>query len=205
MDDIVYLRQDMAAVAEQCSRRGLQTGNGGNLSARIPGKELMLVKASELAFSLCSANSFVVADFDGNLVEGDRKPSRESLLHGALYRKLPRVHMVVHCHSPWATSWASTSRSLPFATYHSRIKLKGEVRVFDTGSYAVPPSFFPEILQAFDVDSELAAFLLKGHGQVALGRNSTEAVHTAELVEETAHIAVLETLLQNALATTTGG
>jgi ribulose-5-phosphate 4-epimerase/fuculose-1-phosphate aldolase len=84
---------------------------------------------------------------------------------------------------------------LPFATYHSEIKLKGVVKVFDTGSYAVPPDFFPEILAQFDAFPDLLAFLLAGHGQVALGRTIREATHTAELVEETAHIAVLGRLL----------
>jgi ribulose-5-phosphate 4-epimerase/fuculose-1-phosphate aldolase len=176
----------------------MQTGNGGNLSARVPGMEYMIIKASGVSFAECSADTLVVADFDGNLVAGNGKPSRESLLHGALYRKLSRVQAIVHCHSPWATGWASTSRPMPFATYHSEIKLKGEIKVFDTGGYAVPPSFFPEILGLFDSCPDLMAFLLKGHGQVALGRDIKEAIHTAELVEETAQIAVIGRLLEKA-------
>ncbi len=195
MDVIVELKQHLVAAARMCRARGLQTGNGGNMSARVPGREEMVVKASEVSFAECSEETLVVADFDGGLLSGARKPSRESLLHGALYRALPWVGAIVHCHSPWATGWASTGRSLPFSTYHAAIKLKGEVKVFDTGSYAVPPSFFPEIVQTFDTEPDLMAFLLKGHGQVALGTDIREATYTAELVEETAHIAVLATLL----------
>jgi len=196
MDDLQDLKERLVAAARMCYTRGIQTGNGGNLSARLPSKEQMLIKASGISFAECSVDTLVVADFDGNLVAGAGKPSRESLLHGALYRKLSRVQAIVHCHSPWAIGWASTSRPLPFATYHSEIKLKGEIRVFDTGSYAVPPSFFPEILGLFDSYPELMAFLLKGHGQVALGGDIKEAVYTAELVGETAQIAVLGRLLE---------
>lgn len=198
MDKISELKRHVADAARMCSMRGLQTGNGGNLSARIPGEERMIVKVSEVSFPDCTEDTLVVADFDGNLIAGEGKPSRESLLHGALYRRLPRMQAVVHCHSPWATGWASTLRSLPFSTYHSEIKLKGEVQVFDTGSYAVTPSFFPKILAQFDTSPDLMAFLLKGHGQVALGRDIREATCTAELVEETAHIAILEKLLGGA-------
>jgi ribulose-5-phosphate 4-epimerase/fuculose-1-phosphate aldolase len=198
MDDLLELKQRVVAAAGICYRRGMQTGNGGNLSARVPGMEYMIIKASGVSFAECSADTLVVADFDGNLVAGNGKPSRESLLHGALYRKLSRVQAIVHCHSPWATGWASTSRPMPFATYHSEIKLKGEIKVFDTGGYAVPPSFFPEILGLFDSCPDLMAFLLKGHGQVALGRDIKEAIHTAELVEETAQIAVIGRLLEKA-------
>jgi ribulose-5-phosphate 4-epimerase/fuculose-1-phosphate aldolase len=78
------------------------------------------------------------------------------------------------------------------------MKLRGEVKVFDTDSYAVPPSFFPQILALFDSSPELAAFLLKGHGQVALGRHIKEALQMAELVEETAQIAIIGRLLAKA-------
>jgi len=195
MDSILELKQSLLLVAKKCSDRGMQTGNGGNLSARIPGQELMLIKASEVSFSHMTLDDFVICDFEGNLVEGGGKPSKESRLHGAIYKKLSRVGSIVHCHSPWATGWASTMEALPFSTYHSQIKLKGKVEVFDTKSYAVPPEFFPHILNMFDRQPEAMAFLLKGHGLVALGRNITEAANNADLVEETAHIAVLERLL----------
>jgi L-ribulose-5-phosphate 4-epimerase len=198
MDDLLDLKQRVAAAASACYTRGMQTGDGGNLSARVPGKDLMVIKASGISFAECSVETLVVADFSGDLVEGAGKPSREGLLHGALYRKLSRVRAIVHCHSPWATGWASTSHPMPFATYHSEIKLKGVIKVFDTGSYAVPPSFFPEILELFDSYPDLMAFLLKGHGQVAMGKDIKQALYTAELIEETAQIAVLGRLLEKA-------
>jgi L-ribulose-5-phosphate 4-epimerase len=195
MDDLLELKRQIVAAAAQCYRRGIQTGDGGNLSARVPGQDQMIIKGSGTSFADCSAETLVVADFDGNLVVGNGKPSRESLLHGALYRKLPHLQAIVHCHSPWATGWAATLQPLPFSTYHSEIKLKGEVKVFDTGSYAVPAAFFPRILELFDASPQLAAFLLKGHGQVALGRDIKAAMYMAELVEETAQIAVIGRLL----------
>ena len=185
----------MKDAALRCAAGGLQTGNGGNLSARVPGEDLMVVKASETSFFSGDENDFVVSDFSGTLVEGDKKPSRECLLHAALYRALPECRCVAHCHSPWATGWASTLADLPHATYHSAIKLGGTVPVFDTGSYVVPLELFPLIVDAVKRARMMKAFLLKGHGQVALGASVADAVQTAELVEETAHIAVIETLL----------
>ena len=81
--------------------------------------------------------------------------------------------------------------------YHARLKLKAPVLVFDTKSYAVPPEYFAQILSLFDENPESCAFLLKGHGQVALGKDVRDAAFNAELVEETAQIAVIGKMLLN--------
>lgn len=192
---ITQLKSELLLVTRRCYEGGLQTGNGGNLSARIPGRDAMVVKASEVSFSGCTEADLVVSDFDGKLLEGGKKPSRESLLHGAIYRALPECMSVVHCHSPWATGWASTMDDLPHASYHSAIKMGDQVRVFDTGSYVVPADFFPDIVNWLQSRKLAKAFLLKGHGQVALGTSPTDAFYTAELVEETAQIAFVASML----------
>ena len=195
--EIEEMMQDLVSAAKRFYTACFQTGNGGNLSARYPGKDWMIVKGTEVAFSELSEKTLVVTDFDGNVISGSVKASKEALLHGALYKRLPEVKAIMHCHSPWATAWASTGKPLPFATYHSAIKLKGEVAVFDSGTYAVPPDFFQVILAHFDRYPEAKAFLLKGHGQVALGKSIKDAANNAELVEETAQIAAIAGLLCN--------
>lgn len=195
MDDIRALQEELLRIARMCYAGGLQTGNGGNLSARVPGKDWMVVKASRTSFSSCTVDDMVVADFAGNPVQGDKKPSRECLLHAALYQSMPEIGSVVHCHSPWATGWASTGQKLPQATYHSAIKLGEEVPVFDTGSYVVPQEYFGIILDKLKAIPDVRAFLLLGHGQVALGETPQKALYNAELVEETAHIAVIRKML----------
>lgn len=191
------LKTDLLTIARRCYAGRMQTGNGGNLSARISESEEMLVKASETSFSACTRDDLVIADFNGALKAGKRKPSRESLLHGAIYRTFPEIGAVVHCHSPWATAWAATLAPLPHATYHSAVKLGKRIPVFDTKSYVVLEDFFPEILAALKAEPGVKAFLLKGHGQVALGATPFEAFYNAELVEETAHIAIAAASLKN--------
>lgn len=186
---------DLSKVAHRFSDSGMQWSNGGNLSARIPGEELMLVKATDVAFSQICKKTLVVTDFEGNVVEGSGKPSKESLLHGFLYKKMPDIQAIMHCHSPWATSWAATRQNLPASTYHSVLKLGGNVPVFDTKSYIVPSDFFPKILTYFESYPGTKAFLLAGHGQVTLGKSVVDAAFLAELVEETAQIAILSRLL----------
>lgn len=193
---------DMAKAARRFYDLGMQLGNGGNLSARIPGEPLMLVKATDVSFGQISRKTLVVTDFEGKVVEGEGRPSKESLLHGYLYKKLPDVQAIVHCHSPWATSWASTGKNLPASTYHSVLKLGESVPVFDTKSYIVPSEYFPGIVSHFERHPTARAFLLAGHGQVALGRSVSDAAFLAELVEETAQIAILSQMAYSSQAET---
>lgn len=194
LEQCADLVKEIEKAAHKFYRQRYQMSNGGNLSVRIPGKDWMIVKGTDVAFDEVAADTLVVADFDGNMVEGKGKPSKEALLHGAVYKKAPGVNAIMHCHSPYATAWAADHKELGFSTYHSRLKLSGNVPVFDTQSYAVPKEHFPEILRIFEQNPGTAAFLLKGHGQVTVGRDMREAAYLAELVEETAQISILSRL-----------
>jgi L-ribulose-5-phosphate 4-epimerase len=197
--NISVIKQELIASAKRFYNAKFQMGNGGNVSARVPGKDLMLVKATEVSFSEMDESTLIICDFNGNIVEGTRRPSKESLLHGALYKKVPWCEAIMHCHSPWAVGWAACGKALDFATYHAELKLKAPVRIFDTRSYAVPVEYFSQILSLFDEYPETHAFLLKGHGQVALGKNVWDAAYNAELVEETAQIAAIGKMLKSVL------
>ena len=85
-EDVKKIAEELVIAAKRAYTRGIQTGSDGNVSARVPGKDLMIVKASGGSFADCAPDKFVITDFDGNLVEGEGKPTREALLHGLLYR-----------------------------------------------------------------------------------------------------------------------
>ncbi|MDR1518793.1 MAG: class II aldolase/adducin family protein [Planctomycetota bacterium] len=186
------LREGLALAAKRAYRRGIQTGSGGNVSARIPGRELMLVKASGSSFEDSSVDGFVVADFDGKLVEGAGKPTREALLHGYLYRICPWMGAVVHAHSPYAIAWAATGKALPLTTWHAKLKLPAEIPALNVPSPMVRTEDFPLVKAIYDATPDLPAFLLVDHGVVAGAADAVNAEHTAELVEETAKIAYLK-------------
>ena len=185
------LVEDLVHAAKKFYALGYQKSNGGNLSARIPGKDWMLVKGTDVAFDEVCANNLVITDLDGNVIEGSIRPSKEALLHGALYKAVPEANAIMHCHSVYATAWAAHHEELNFSTHHSEMKLKGKVPVFDTHSYAVPKEYFPEIVRLFEDRPGSNAFLLRGHGQVTLAKDMRMAAYLAELVEETAQISIL--------------
>lgn len=194
-EDLTREREMLTRIAKKLSSRNMQTGNGGNISLRLT-DHAFLVKATDTSFDRANPSDFVVCDMEGNLLEGEKRASKESGLHGALYKKYTACQAIVHCHSPWATGWASTLKPLPTATYHSVLKLGGNIPCIDTNSYAVPREYYEQIFDLLDKTEGGKGFLLKGHGQVAFGKSLYEALDLAELIEETAHIAVIEQLLK---------
>ncbi|WP_312642478.1 class II aldolase/adducin family protein [Hydrogenoanaerobacterium sp.] len=192
MSDLLKLKEELVLACKRAYRRGIQTGSGGNVSARVPDENLMIVKASGSSFEDSTADGFVITDFDGNLVEGDGKPTREALLHGYIYRICPHVGAVVHVHSPYAIGWASTRKALPRVTWHAKLKMCADIPTLDIPSPMVRIEDFPMVKEIFDESPELPAFLLADHGVVAVAKDPISAEHTAELVEETAQVAYLE-------------
>ena len=191
------LVDDLCRQAHKLYNLRYQMSNGGNLSARIPGSDCMLVKGTDVDFSNVSFETLAVCDFNAVLLEGEVAPSKEALLHGAIYRRFPQLASIMHCHSPWATAWAAKQDSLRFSTYHAAVKLKNHCPVFDTGSYVVPQQWIDVILDELEAHPGMNSFLLRGHGQVTMGKTIQEAASLAELVEETAQIALLSALTKH--------
>ncbi|WP_320129637.1 class II aldolase/adducin family protein [uncultured Sphaerochaeta sp.] len=194
MMDIISLYTDLVDSLILAARKmysfRYEMSDGGNLSMRVPGKDWMIVKGTNVAFDELDISSLVVTDFEGNVIDGNCKPSKESLLHGALYNALPQVNAIMHCHSPYATAWAAAHDSLEFSTHHAREKLS-YCPVVDTHSYVVPKEYFTTIVDLFHENEKMKSFILRGHGQVTVGKTMRDAVYLAELVEETAQISVL--------------
>ena len=190
------LRKALVVASHRAYYRGIQTNNGGNVSARIPGTEHMLIKASKTSFIDGTEKDFVIADLAGDLVEGTRPPSREATLHGFIYRALPEVNAVVHTHSVHAIAWASLGGDvLARLTHHARLKIDGEVPIFRVKTASVQAEDLPMIGAAFAQGKGRNAFILEAHGIVAMGKDPIAAEHMAELIEETVQIAILERML----------
>ncbi len=198
-DKVKKIAKELAIASKRAYIRGIQTGSGGNVSARIPGIDAMLVKASGGSLGDCTAESFLMTDFDGNLLAGSGKPTREALLHGLIYRLCGEIHAVVHVHSPYAIGWSSTKKILPRVTWHTKLKLCADIPTLDIQAPMVRREDFPMVEALFQELPDLQGFLLADHGVVALGKNALEAEHMAELIEETAQVALLGKLAANLL------
>lgn len=180
-------KNDFLNAAKRVYESGIQTGTGGNLSVRLEDGR-MLVKPSGFSYGECSEGNLTVTDFAGNLLEGEYKPTKESVLHGNLYRRYGRIGGIVHTHSPYAILVSLYYDQIGLVTLHSELKLKMPVPVADVTTQSVTEEELLKVFSLFEKEPELQAFLLRGHGIVAVAANAVKAGQIAELVEETAKI-----------------
>ena len=185
--NFIEKKNDFLRAAGRTYDSGIQTGTGGNLSVRLD-DHLMIVKPSGFSYGACSEENLTVTDFSGTLVQGNYQPTRESVLHGNLYKKFTEIGGIVHVHSPYAILASLHFDQVELVTMHSALKLEAPIPVIDVKTQAVEEQELYKVFDAFEKNPSLTAFILRGHGIVAVGKTAEKAGQTAELIEETAMI-----------------
>ena len=186
------LRTEVAALHGELIRWGLVMWTAGNVSARVPGADLMVIKPSGVAYEELCADNMVVTDLDGNLVQGDLSPSSDTFAHGYVYRHMPEVNGVVHTHSTYATAWAARREPIPCVLTMMADEFGGDIPV---GPFALigDDSIGRGIVETLR-GSRSAAVLMANHGVFTIGATAKAAVKAAALCEEvakTVHVARL--------------
>ena len=191
-DPIEQVKKELLACARRAYAIGLQTGNGGNLSARPAGTEQVVIKGSGTSFGECTMDNLVTVNLDGEMIDGPGKPSREIRTHLAIYRLRPDVHGIFHSHSPWAIAYAEDADEIQPLALHAQSKL-GVIPVLKVDGHA-DESVEKAVEALLKTQADLKAFVQAKHGIFGLARTITLAEHHAELVEETAQIGWLVAL-----------
>jgi L-ribulose-5-phosphate 4-epimerase len=128
-DAVDALRQAVADLHGELTRYGLVIWTAGNVSARVPGHNLMVIKPSGVAYDELTAANMVVTDLFGALVEGSHAPSSDTAAHAYVYRHMPDVGGVVHTHSTYATAWAALAQPIPCVLTMMADEFGGDVPV----------------------------------------------------------------------------
>ena len=184
------LRQELVPAHQELLRWGLVVWTGGNVSARVPGADLMVIKPSGVAYEDLTADTMVVTDLDGQRVLGDYAPSSDTFAHAYVYRHMPQVGGVVHTHSTYATAWAARREPIPCVLTAMGDEFGGEIPI---GPFALigDESIGRGIVETL-ATSASPAVLMANHGVFAIGANARAAVKAAVMCEDvakTVHIA----------------
>ncbi len=107
------LRREVCDLHAHLTHYELVIWTAGNVSARVPGRDLMVIKPSGADYDTLTAEDMVVCDLYGNLVDGALAPSSDTAAHAYVYRHTPAVGGVVHTHSTYATAWAARGEPIP--------------------------------------------------------------------------------------------
>lgn len=180
----------------------LVTFTWGNVSGIDREKGLVVIKPSGVKYEEMTVDDMVVVDLEGNVVEGNLKPSSDTPTHLVLYKNFPDIGGVVHTHSPWATSWAQAGKSIPpLGTTHAdyfygsipctRPMTADEIKKdyeLETGNVIV------ETFKNIDPVA-VPGVLVHGHGPFNWGKDPLEAVHNAVVMEVVAKLAFRTVML----------
>ena len=170
----------------------------GNVSAIDRESNLIVIKPSGVSYDDMKAEHMVVVDLEGNVVEGDLKPSSDTATHIELYKAFPNIGGIVHTHSTYAAAWAQAgcdipnigtthadyfSESIPCTRDMTQQEVEGEYEK-ETGTVIIEkfnkinPDFVPGVI-------------VKNHGPFSWGKDAHDAVHNAVVMEQVAKMAFI--------------
>jgi L-fuculose-phosphate aldolase len=176
-------KEQVLRVAKEMSSSGLVQGTAGNLGARLPDGNAVLTPSS-LDYSIMTLDDLVVTDLDGNVLEGERGPTTEKMLHLSALRQHDEINATMHCHAKFATMFALTRKHIPAVIEEFVVYVGGDVEVADyktTGTDELAEEVAKRV-------GDRAAVLMANHGLFAVGKDPQDVLHIAHLVERTAEI-----------------
>ncbi|MGK5683383.1 L-ribulose-5-phosphate 4-epimerase [Actinoplanes sp. URMC 104] len=181
LDDV---REEVALLHSELVRYNLVAWTAGNVSGRVPGEDLFVIKPSGVDYDRITPSAMILCDLDGGVVEGDLSPSSDTAAHAYVYRALPEVGGVVHTHSPYASAWAARGEPVPCVLTAMADEFGGDIPV---GPFAMigNDDIGRGIVETLR-DSRSRAVLMRNHGVFTIGRTAREAVKAAVMCEDVA-------------------
>jgi L-ribulose-5-phosphate 4-epimerase len=181
---VAAVRREVAQLHAELPRNELVVWTAGNVSARVPGHDLLVIKPSGVTYDELTPENMVVTDFRGTLVEGEHAPSSDTAAHAYVYAHLPWVNGVVHTHSTYATAWAARGEPIPCVLTMMADEFGGPIPI---GPFALigDDSIGQGIVSTLS-GSRSKAVLMQNHGPFTVGASAKAAVKAAVLCEEVA-------------------
>lgn len=182
------VREQVAALHAELVRYGLVVWTGGNVSGRVPGEDLFVIKPSGVDYDDLAPENMILCTLDGEVVPGsfgcDRSPSSDTAAHAYVYRELPEVGGVVHTHSTYATAWAARAEPIPCVITAMADEFGGEIPV---GPFAIiGDDSIGRGIVATLAGHRSRAVLMQNHGVFTIGRDARDAVKAAVMAEDVA-------------------
>ncbi|MCU1532807.1 MAG: L-ribulose-5-phosphate 4-epimerase [Arthrobacter sp.] len=198
-ETIARIRREVCELHAELTRYQLVVWTAGNVSARIPGHDLMVIKPSGVSYDDLTPELMVVTDLYGTpatrLPAGSGgaaaewenpplTPSSDTAAHAYVYRHMPEVGGVVHTHSTYATAWAARGEAIPCVLTMMGDEFGGSIPV---GPFALigDDSIGRGIVETLQA-SNSPAVLMQNHGPFTIGKDPRSAVKAAVMCEEVA-------------------
>jgi L-ribulose-5-phosphate 4-epimerase len=178
---------------QELVRYELVVWTSGNVSQRMKfddgSPDLFAIKPSGVRYEELTAESMVICDLDGNLVQGELSPSSDTAAHAYVYKNMPEVNGVVHTHSNYACAWAAVGKEIPCILTATADEFGGPIPV---GPFAIigDDSIGRGIVQTLS-GHRSRAILMQNHGVFTIGPDARAAVKSAVMCEDSAKSAFI--------------
>jgi L-ribulose-5-phosphate 4-epimerase len=185
---IAAVRGEVADLHSELVRYGLIVWTGGNVSGRVPGADLFVIKPSGVSYDDLAPENMILCDLDGNVIAGtagsERSPSSDTAAHAYVYRNMPGVGGVVHTHSTFAVAWAARGEEIPCVITAMADEFGGPIPI---GPFAIigDDSIGRGIVETL-TGHRSRAVLMQNHGPFTIGVTAKDAVKAAVMVEDVA-------------------
>jgi L-ribulose-5-phosphate 4-epimerase len=183
-DAVEALREQVCALHAELVRYDLVAWTAGNVSGRVPGEDVMVIKPSGVGYDDLTPASMVVCALDGTVLEGELSPSSDTASHGYVYREMADVGGVVHTHSTYASAWAARGEAIPCVLTAMADEFGGPIPV---GPFALigGEEIGHGVVQTLR-GKRSKAVLMQSHGVFTIGADARDAVKAAVMCEDVA-------------------
>jgi L-fuculose-phosphate aldolase len=158
-------------------------GTGGNISLLVEGEDLIAITPSSMDYMAMKESDICIVDFERKLVEGEHRPSVETGMHLAVYKKRADVNAIIHTHQVFPSMFALINESIP-ALFDEQVGNMGEVVKCVPYGLSGSQDLLNNLSAA--VENQCNAFLLQNHGAILLGRSMEKAVINVKLLDKVA-------------------
>lgn len=195
---LTNLKKEVLQANLDLFRSGLVTLTWGNASGISRSEGLIVIKPSGVEYDKLTIDDLVVVDFEGKIVEGNKRPSSDTPTHIELYKAFPGIGGIAHSHSTYATIFAQACKEIPcLGTTHAdnfsgnipltRFLTKEEIEIdYEKNTGTVIIEKFREINYL-----NMPGVLVAGHAPFCWGKNSSDAVKNSIVLENVAKMALL--------------
>jgi L-ribulose-5-phosphate 4-epimerase len=181
---IAAVRREVSGLHAELVRYQLVAWTAGNVSGRVPGADLFVIKPSGVDYDQIAPDNMILCDLAGAVVEGDLSPSSDTAAHAYVYRHMPEVGGVVHTHSAYATAWAARAEPIPCVLTAMADEFGGPIPV---GPFAlIGDDSIGQGIVATLRGHRSPAVLMQSHGVFTIGATARAAVKAAVMCEDVA-------------------
>ena len=169
--------------AQLLTHKGFLSATGGNLSVRIAGQKAFAITPSNYDYMKMVPEDICVLDFDLHPLAGERKPSVESGMHGAIYQARGDVNAIIHTHQVYPSTLAILNLPIP-ALFDEQVRFLG--RAVEVIPYAPSGTGLLKNTVARHVSNHNNAYIMANHGALLFGHDLERAMHNVEVLEKCA-------------------